>query len=127
MIRIVETYKNVGIHDLQPRARIEAVVEPEIDIVAEMVDPLELFAFALDCGRSPEARIAAAARCEAAAGIATARRERGPAVDIDKLRAAVAGCDSQGWRSPLFYGSDLDPSDGVPREEPLGPTNERPR
>ena len=126
-IRIIETYKNVGIHDLQPRERIEAVVKPEIDIVAEMVDPLKLFAFALDPLRAPEARLAAAARCEAAAGIATARRERGPAVDIDKLHAAVAGLDSQVWRSPVYYGSDLDHRPGVLREEPLGPTNERPR
>jgi hypothetical protein len=115
-IRIIETYKNVGIHDSQPRERIEAVVKPEIDIVVEMVDPLQLFAFAADPMHSPEARLAAAARCEAAAGIVIARRERGPAVDIDKLRAAVAGLDSKVWQSPVFYGSDLDPRKGVPRE-----------
>jgi hypothetical protein len=126
-IRIIETYKNVGIHDSQSRERIEAVVKPEIDIAVGMVDPLELFAFALDPMRAPEARLAAAARCEAAAGIVTARRERGPAVDIGKLRAAVAGLDSEVWRSPVYYGTDLDARPGVLREEPLGPTNERPR
>jgi hypothetical protein len=118
-IPTIETYRGIGIHDCQPRERIERVIKPEIDIVAGMVDPLALFAYAADPLHSPEARIAAAARCEAAAGIVTARRERGPAVDIDKLRAAVAGLDSKVWRSPTYYGTDLDHRAGVLREQPL--------
>jgi hypothetical protein len=115
---ICEIYRGCGVFSRQPRERIETVVKPEIDLVSALTDPVALYAFAFDPMHSPEARLAAAARCEAAAGIVTARRERGPAVDIDKLRAAVAGLGSEIWESPVYYGSDLDVGPGVPREPP---------
>jgi hypothetical protein len=116
---VCEVYRGINIFSRQSNERIEGVVKPQLDRVLAMSDPVELYDIAANPQYSPEARLAAAARCEAAVEIVTARRERGPAIDIDKLRAAVAGLDSRTWESPIFYGSDLDVGPGVLREQPL--------
>ena len=92
-ISIVETYKGVGIHDLQTSARIEGVVKLEIDRVHAMTDPSSLFDFAGDPTKNPEARLLAAARCEASWELAAESREVRPDVDLTKLRALTAGLD----------------------------------
>jgi hypothetical protein len=120
-IPVIETYRGARIFDHQPRARIDAVMKPEIDRVSAMTDPLALFTFAGDPRNSPEARLLAKARCAAAAEIITQRCEGGPAVDIDRLRAAVAGLDSVTWRSPWRHCSllDVEYDQAVERDEPL--------
>jgi hypothetical protein len=74
-IPIVETHKGVSIHDAQPSARIEGVVKPEIDRAHAMTDASSLFDFAGDPMNSPEARLRAAARCEASWELAAESRE----------------------------------------------------
>src|SRR5690242_12333703 len=59
-IPIVETYRGVGIHNEQPRKRIERVVKPEIDrVFDELHGVRELFEFAKSAANSPEARMLA--------------------------------------------------------------------
>ena len=120
-IPIIEVYRNVNIFDRQPRERIERVVKPEIDFATTLSDPLALYTFASDPAHSPEARLAAAARAEAASEIVTQRRERGPAVNIDKLHASIAGLANIRWRSSSRYCSLLDVGydRAVERETPL--------
>ncbi len=93
-IPCVETYRGVGVHDQQPAERIEGVVKPAIDRVYGLTDPAALFAFAAESSNPPEARLLAAARCEAAWQLAAERRELRPSVDLEKLRAHVAGLNS---------------------------------
>jgi hypothetical protein len=118
-ISTIETYRGVGIHDNQPQSRIEGVVKPEIDRVHAMRDAPALFAFACAPLNCPEARLLAAARCEAAWELAAENREVRPNVDLVKLRAFVAGLDSAGWRDPYAYTTLLDPRHAVQRDEPL--------
>jgi hypothetical protein len=118
-IPIVETYKGVVIHDAQLSARIEGVVKPEIDRVHAMTDPSSLFGFAGDSINCPEARLLAAARCEAAWELAAESREARPDVDLVMLRALTAGLDFVGWRDPFAYTTLLDPRPAVKRPEPL--------
>jgi hypothetical protein len=58
----------------------------------------------------------AAARAEALWELAAERREIRPDLDLRRLRASVAACDSAKWRSPTHFCSDLDNNDNaVPR------------
>jgi hypothetical protein len=52
---------------------------------------------------------------EARYAAASTNRDAAP-VDLDSVRANVAGLDSREWRSPTHYGTDLDPRYGVPRD-----------
>ena len=94
-IPCLEQYRGVGIHDHQPRRRIDRVVKPAIDRVFAMSDPDELFDFARDIGNPPEARTFAAAKCRAAWQIATDNRQARPTSRLDDIAAAVAGLNSQ--------------------------------
>ena len=117
-IPIVETYRGVGIHDRQPRARIENVVKVEVDRVHSMGDADDLAAFAEDVRNCPEAQLFTAAKIEALWQLAAeGRRVRPTGVDIERVQATVAGLDSQTWRSPTHYCSILDPDGAVPRGE----------
>ncbi|MGH7116225.1 MAG: hypothetical protein ACREE9_17250, partial [Stellaceae bacterium] len=108
-IPTVEIYRGVGIQDRQPAERIVRVVKPAIDHVHDkLADPDALLRYARDPSRPPEARLLAVARIEAIFELAIERRETRPAIDLDLARAAVAGLDSQAWRSPTHYCSDLD-------------------
>jgi len=117
-IPIVECYKGVGIHDQQTRDRIERVVRWEIDRVLVMNDVRELVEFAADRGNSPEARMLAASKVEAIYQLAAEERRQRPDIDLDDVRASVAGLDSAAWRSPWGYGTLAD-HDAVRREVPL--------
>ena len=108
-IPIVETYRGVGIHDAQPAERINAIVKPAIDHAMALTDLDALADFAGDITRAPEARLLAAAKCDAIFRIAVEERRERPPIDLDKVRAAVAGLNSIQWRSPWAYCSILSP------------------
>ena len=118
-IPIVATHRGVGIHAGQPRARIDGVVKPAIDQVLAMTDAAELARYAADAGNPPEARLFAAARCEAAWQLAAEGRASRPAVDLLQVRASVAGLSSAGWASTTHYASLLDITDSAVPREPL--------
>lgn len=116
-IPTIGEHRGVPLHDCQSPERLD-VVRQDIDAVHEMSDVMELFDAAGDAGRAPEARLLAAAKLEAALNLAAERREVRPPVDIGKVRASVAGLDSQNWRDPARYCSLLDAEHerAVPRD-----------
>lgn len=116
-IATIGMHCGIGIHDCQSPARI-AVVMAAIDRVARMSDVLELASFAADVLEPPEARMFAANKVEVEYQVAAEERRNRPIINLDVVRATVAGLDSVEWRSPVVYGTDLDDG-GVPREEPL--------
>jgi hypothetical protein len=116
-IPTVATHRGVGIHDHQTPARI-SVVRAAIDRVAAMSDILELTDFAADPQQPPEARLFAASKVEVEYELAAEERRNRPTIDLDRVRASVAGLDSLTWRDPDRYGSLLEHG-GVEREEPL--------
>jgi hypothetical protein len=116
-IPIIATHRGIGIHDCQTPARIR-VVKAAIDRVARMSDVLELADFAADPAQPPEARLFAANKVEVEYQLAAEERRNRPIIDLDVVRATVAGLDSATWRSPVVYGTDLEDG-GVPRDEPL--------
>jgi hypothetical protein len=117
-IPIVEVYRGVGIEDQQSPERIETV-KRAIDRVHATDDPEQLAAYADDAWNPPEARLLAAAKCEAVFEISTEERRLRPSIDMERLRASVAGLGSKKWRSAWHFASLLDPHGGVEREEPL--------
>ena len=117
-IPTIAVHRGVGIHANQPPARIKAV-RAAIDHVAKMSDVTELVDFAADAMQPPEARSFAAGKAEVHYQLAAEERRNRPAIDLDRLRASVAGADSLEWRDPDRYASLLDAGDSVPREQPL--------
>lgn len=107
-IKAVEIYRGVEVHDCQPAERIEDIVKPDIDAAFELNSIADLIAFARNHERAPEARLLAAAKCEAKFQLAAAHRETRPNLSLQELRATVAGLDSRSWRSPYVYGSLFD-------------------
>jgi hypothetical protein len=105
----IETYRGVRIHDFQPRKRIEETVKPAIDDVYTMNDAQQLFDYARDNQNPPEARLFAAARCEATWQIAAETRTTRPPIDIALLRAHVAGLNCRRWIDLRHYTTALDP------------------
>lgn len=116
---VEEHYRGVKVHALQPRERIASIVKPEIDQVFMMTDASDLAEYAGDARHSPEARLFASARVEALWQLAAEGRAVRPAVNLDRLRASVAGLDSFTWIDPWRYGALLDREPGVERERPL--------
>jgi hypothetical protein len=57
----------------------------------------------------PEARLFAAARCEALFELATEARETRPTIDMLRLRAFVVGLDDLNSIDPRLYGSRKHP------------------
>jgi hypothetical protein len=116
-IPIIGTYRGVGIHDQQPQTRVNCVVKPEIDhVLDDLSDISDLYNFAANAANSPEARLLAAAKIMAEFDLAVEERRARPlGITMEKVRAAVAGVDSQEWRSNFHYGSALDhgPPPGV--------------
>ena len=107
-IPIVETYRGVGIHDCQPMARIVSVVRPAIDRVLALSKLNDLFEFARDVTKPPEARLLAAAKCEATFEIATEDRRARPNLDLARLKACVVGLDIVSCRDQLRFCSIYD-------------------
>jgi hypothetical protein len=107
-IPAVETYRGVGIHDCQPRERIETVVKPALDAIFALTDLGELVRYAADITKPPEARLFAAAKVRAGFQVAADTRVVRPVVNLDRVVASVAGLNSRNWRCPSGYGSLLD-------------------
>ena len=101
------TYRDVPIHVDQPETRVAAVVKPEIDKVAGIDNPAQLFDIAGDVRWSPEARLYAGARYVAMFNAIDGRRNRNE-FDVEGLRARTAGLNSLKWRSRWHYASLLD-------------------
>jgi hypothetical protein len=123
LIPKVGNHRNVPLDDQQSEERLE-VVRADIDAVFAETDTGMLLKIAANPQWAPEARRFAAAKLEAQYQIATDRREQRPQIDLEHVRACVAGLDSQQWRDRHFYASMLDiPLRGghepVRREEPL--------
>ena len=116
-IPTIATHRGVGIHDHQTPARIR-IVKAAIDRVARMSDILELANFAADPRQPPEARMFAANKVEVEYELAAEERRNRPTIDLDRVRASVAGLDSLIWRDPDRYGTLLEHG-GVEREQPL--------
>jgi hypothetical protein len=116
-IRTIAVHRGIGIHDCQSPARIK-VVKAAIDRASRMTDVLELANFAADSRQPPEARMFAASKIEVEYEVAAEERRNRPIIDLEKVRATVAGLHSLEWRSPEVYGTDLEHG-GVPREERL--------
>ncbi|KQS66492.1 hypothetical protein ASG32_30675 [Methylobacterium sp. Leaf361] len=116
---VAGNHRGVSLFADQPAERIEGVVRPAIDHVFGMTSPGDLVEYAGDARHPPEARLLAAARVEAFWELAAENRAIRPLVDLDRLRASVAGLDSVTWVDPRRYGSLLDPDGAVERAEPL--------
>ena len=112
-------HRGVELFAGQPAERIEEIVRPAIDAVHGIASAQALVAYAGDPRHPPEARLLAAARVEALWQLAAEGRAIRPLVDLDRLRASVAGLDSVLWQDPERHGSDLDPAGAVERTEPL--------
>jgi hypothetical protein len=116
-IPTVAVHRGIGVHADQSPARIR-VVKAAIDRVARLSDILELVDFAADVLQPPEARMFAASKVEVEYELAAEERRNRPVVDLNRVRASVAGLDSVEWRSPVVYGTDLEDG-GVLRDVPL--------
>jgi len=116
-IPIIATHRGIGIHNHQKPLRIK-IVKAAIDRVARISDILELADFAADPQQPPEARMFAANKVEVEYELAAEERRNRPTIDLDRVRATVAGLDSVVWRDPDRYGTLLEHG-GVLREEPL--------
>jgi hypothetical protein len=112
-IPVVETYRGVGIHDRQPRRRIDEVVRPAIDQALALKTPRDLHDYMVDGSRPPEARAVAAAKLLALFEKAAADRHGAP--DIGTRRdlpyvATILGClTSQACRGRETYSAFFDP------------------
>jgi hypothetical protein len=116
-IPTIATHRGVGIHDHQTPARIR-IVKAAIDCVARMSDIVELADFAADPQQPPEARLFAANKVEVEYQLSAEERRNRPVIDLDRVRASVAGLDSVEWRSPVVYSTDLEHG-GIECERPL--------
>ncbi|MFO1118336.1 MAG: hypothetical protein U1E28_21915 [Beijerinckiaceae bacterium] len=105
---IIDRHCGVGIHDFQTPARIATIVKPAIAAVAGMNDVFGLADYAANYLKPPEARLFAAAKVEAAHAIATDERRVRPDVDLEKVRASVAGLRDLRWSSLSHYCSAFD-------------------
>ena len=116
---IAGSHRGVDLFADQSAERIEHVVKPAIDQVLGMSSAIGLVAYAGDARHPPEARLLAAARVEALWQLAAEGRAIRPLVDLDRLRASVAGLDSVTWTDPVRHGSLLDNTGAIQRAEPL--------
>jgi hypothetical protein len=117
-IPTIGCYKGVPLENEQSEARL-GLVRGEIARVLDMTDAGELADWAADSWHSPESRQLAVAMCESMWTVASETRANRPAVDMERLRASVAGLGSKNWRSPWHFASLLDPHGGVEREQAL--------
>lgn len=100
-------HRGVALHAAQSLERL-AVVRTDIDLVFSKSEPTDLIAIARNPSYAPESRLFAAAKLTALHSMAVERREvRPPGIDIDFVKAIVAGVDSVKWRDPNHYCSLL--------------------
>jgi hypothetical protein len=116
-IPTIASHRGIGVHNHQTPTRVK-IVKAAIDRVARMSDILKLTHFAADPQQPPEARLFAANKVEVEYQLSAEERRNRPTIDLDRVRASVAGLDSVEWRSPVVYGTDLEHG-GVEREVPL--------
>lgn len=112
---IAGSHRGVDLFADQPAERIEGIVKPAIDAVLGIASAIGLAGYAGDARHPPEARLLAAARVEALWHLAAEGRAIRPLVDLDRLRASVAGLDSVMWVDPERHGSLLDSTGAVER------------
>jgi hypothetical protein len=112
-VPIAERHRGVGIFGGQTRERIDAIVRPAIDAVSAESRIHHLVAYAADPCHPPEARLFAAARVEALYELAARERVQRPDVDLEVVRASVAGLNSVTWLDREAWRSDLDPPPGA--------------
>jgi len=102
-IPVVEGYKGVGLHADQSPERL-AEVRAEIDQVIALEGRVaELLAWVEWRPNSPESRLLAAALVKASVEEAQDRRRTGPAVDLLKVGAHVAGLDGDRDRNRFYF------------------------
>jgi hypothetical protein len=123
IIPTVGEHRGVGLHDCQTPERLE-IVRRAIDDVFDVADFRKLLAIAGGPRWPPEARLFAAAKLQAIHQIAADKREVRPLIDLELVRALVAGVNSIKWRDPVLFASLLDHSHmdqepAVRRETPL--------
>ncbi|CAN7313469.1 hypothetical protein LJR220_001664 [Bradyrhizobium sp. LjRoot220] len=106
-VPIVGIHRGVGLHDCQSEERL-VVVRKAIDEVFDIADIRKLLDVAGDPCWPPESRIFAGAKLQAIHSIATDRRETRPGIDLEYVRALLAGVNSKQWRDPNHYCSLLD-------------------
>lgn len=123
-IPVVGEYRGVPLHNMQSAERI-AAVKADIDQVLSLSGIADLFAFAQDVSRAPEARLTAGALITARWQLcAEERRARPTGVSLDDVAAIVGGLDCEYWRDPWHYCCLLDSRPPgapgpAPRDEPL--------
>jgi hypothetical protein len=119
-IPAVAWHRGCAIEDQQSPERIE-LVKRAIDYVhgLSLDDAEVLVAYAGDARNPPESRQYAAARLEALWQLASEERRLRPGINLEQLRASVAGLGSLKWRDPDRHCSLLDAAGGVLRDEPL--------
>jgi hypothetical protein len=107
-IPIIAEHRGVGLHNHQTAERL-TIVRRAIDDVFEMTDDRnDLLKVARDPMWPPESRLLAAAMLEAKKAMAADKRETRPDIDLDYVRACVAGLNSVTWRDRIRYCSMLD-------------------
>ena len=118
----VAWHRGCAIQDGQSDARIEHVKRAIDRIhVLSLDDAAELITHAGDPANPPESRLYAAARLEALWQLASEERRNRPAIDLDRVRACVAGLASRRWRDSDRFCSllDIHCERAVKRETPL--------
>jgi hypothetical protein len=117
---VASFYKGAPIFAGQPAKRVR-LVKAEIDRVNRTGDLIRLSTIALDCSWSPEARIAAGAKCLAGLQRATELRQPRPDINAQAVKAHTGALASRGWANPYDYCSlfDANHQNAVPREVPL--------
>ena len=102
-------YRGVDIFAGQTEERLARVVRPAIDQVHAMANVGDLVAYAGNADNPPEARLLAALKVEGIFELAVEERRERPNVDLEQVRASVAGLDSGTWYNPETHRSLLDP------------------
>ncbi len=110
-------HRGIGLHAGQCERRLAVVRRDIDDAIGLGSDVAALLEFARDPMRAPESRLFAGAKLKVLATDAARARKATP-IDLDKLEGILAGLNSREWRSPDWYGTDLDPFSGV-QHDPL--------
>jgi hypothetical protein len=103
-----------------------ATVRAEIDEVLGTHDPHRLHEYARNISHSPESRLLAVARVDALFEVSANHREARPQVNLQNVRAAVAGLGSRRWAHPEFHSSLFDPHPPADSGQPMPGRRERP-
>jgi hypothetical protein len=122
-IPTIGLYRNVPLHDFQSGERVETIVKPAIDDVFATAELGALVAYAGDTHNPPESRLLAAALAEASFDVAAEERRERPELDVERLRASIAGLRSARWINSRAFNSLLDTP---PRPGERGPDERDP-